>query len=168
MIDTQPCYPISLILLCSWTRVKILPWNNSMLKITSEKRARSSHFTDNLHDLKMPGAQMAEKLSIHLIKWLENWPTLIKSVSAVYSWSHDVQYLSLYYIILNSLHYIVLHYFKQSNSTPQRVSQLKYQKPCLIILWLQPSFNIRFSHSSKSAKHSKLNFGYIQSRTSSA
>lgn len=88
--DIQPCYPISLTLLHLWTRVKIFPWNNSMLKITFEKRAGSSHCTDNFHDLKMLGAQMAEKLSIHVIQWLENLPTLIKSMPAVYSWSHDV------------------------------------------------------------------------------
>lgn len=61
-----------------------------MLKITSQERARGSHYTDNFHDLKILGAWMAEKLSIHLIQLLENLPTLIKSISAVYSLSQDV------------------------------------------------------------------------------
>lgn len=157
--DIQPCYPISLILLHLWTRVKIFPWNNSMLKITSEKRARSSHGTDNFCDLKMLGAQTADKLTIYLIQLLEK---------LIYTDKIYISSLLLKSWWVSFIIFIVLHSFKQSSSSLKRVSWLKYQKPCLtLILWLQPSFNISVSHSSWSAKHSKWNSGYILSRTHS-
>lgn len=155
--DIQPCYPISLILLHLWTRVKIFPWKNSMLKITSEKRTRSSHGTDNFHDLKILGAQMADKFTIYLIPLLEKC-----------TYTDKICISSLLEVMMCSVYHFVLHSFKQSSSSLKRVSWLKYQKLCLtLILWLQPSSNITASHSSRSAKHSKWNSGYILSRTHS-